>query len=1080
MSLKLYRKKKRFIIVRILLWTCMLLLSGQMNLFAGEGKEFPATNQSRTVRGIVTDDSGYPIPGVNVIVKGTTIGDMTKADGSYSVSNVPDNSILVFSFVGYVKSEIPVGNQEVVNLTMQEDIQLIEEVVVIGYGTQSREMLTTSISKIDNKVLENVPYSNVASALQGAASGVRVQSTNGQPGATPRIIIRGGTSINNPNGATPLYIIDGVIRTSMVDLSSDDIESMQVLKDAAATSIYGARGSNGVVIISTKKGKAGKTTVNYRYDLTVSDVGKLYEMASARDFITLWRNATVVDEKFADYSGRRTMALGFGTGNDLTNNTAFSTQYLTDENRYKLNEGWQQMPDPLDPSRTLIFSDTDFQALMYRTGISHNHHMEVSGGNERATFYTGLGYMKTEGTVINTDYQRMSFDLKGSYQATNWLNISGSVNYSESNTHDSPLGYDVTFYRSVAVPPTAKVYFEDGTLSPGQASNIGNPLYWMYLYDRDDKREYMTSKLEAELKILPTLTFSPKVFLYNINNNTSSFTPAYWNGPLSYITTRNASASIYKWKQYQAEGVFNYSDSFLSNHNVSAMAGFSYYNRRESRLSAAGRGAASDLIPTLNAVAEPTSVSSTHTDHLMIGYFGRINYNYKYKYLLSANVRYDGASNLGKNNKWGFFPGISVGWHVDKESFWNFLPEDLLRVKLRASYGVNGNISGLGDYTAQGAYSVGARYIDNAAVTMSTMSNQDLKWERSKTFDLGTDLGLFDGRVNILFDWFHRLTEDLITNLALPPSTGYGSIQTNFGSLQNRGIELEISADILPKTSELEWNVAFNASKVTNKIIKLPDNGIEKNRVGGFYIWDSKLGDYSWKGGLQEGGTIGDMFNYKQVSIFATDEEAKNAPTDMIITVADKTKFGGDVNWLDADGNGIIDDRDRVYLGNQYPTWTGGFSNSLNYKGFSMYLRMDYSLGFTIYNYAKVFIDGGYYNDNNITMDVVNRSWKKQGDITDYPRFYLGGDRGQQNWMRGNSIFYERGDFLCLREISLSYSLPSAWLNAIKISALRFTFTGNNLYYFTKYSGLNPEDGLQDNGRYGIPRNLIFSAKISF
>ena len=1087
--MKLFLKLKRIkfqsaVLTHLFLWVSMLLLSGQVNIFANDELSAPATNQTRTVQGIVTDNLGDPLPGVNVTIKGTTTGVMTGSDGSFTIGVPGDDAILVFSYIGFVRQEITVGNQRNINISMKEDTQQIEEVIVIGYGTQSREMLTTSISKLDNKVLENVPYANIASAMQGTISGVRVQSTSGQPGSAPRVIIRGGTSINNPNGAAPLYIIDGILRTGMEHLDSNDIESIQVLKDAAATSIYGARGSNGVVIVTTKTGKSGKTRVNYTYDLTLSNPGKMYKMANARDYLTLSRPGMINDIRYGDNTARLSMALGYGTGNDLTNNTAFSTQYLTDANKYKLNEGWQSMPDPIDPSQTLLFSDTDFQALLYQNGVSHNHHMEVSGGNEKATFKAGLGYLTNEGTVINTEYRRLSFSLNGSIQATERLAFSGRVQYSDSKTDNSPYGTDVTFYRHATLPPTAKYRFEDGTLAPGTMSSIGNPTYIMYIYDRDNSYENLTMSLNADWKILPKLTFSPQVSMYGINSNSRSFTPGYWNGPTSYITSRDASASLYGWKQYQADGVFNYLDNFGTFHNISVMAGLSYYNRKESRLSAAGRGAASDKIPTLNAVAEPTSISSSVTDHIMIGYFGRINYNYKNKYLLSLNARYDGASNLGNDHKWGFFPGVSAGWHMDKEDFWNFLPKDLLRVKLRASYGVNGNISDLGDFAAQGSYSVGSRYMGEPGIVISAMANQDLRWERSKTFDLGMDLGLFKGRVNILFDWYNRVTDDLLTDLSLPPSTSFGSIRTNLGSLQNRGIELEISADVLPETNEFQWNIAFNASKVNNKILKLPSNGVEKNRVGGFNVWDAKLGDYAWKGGLQEGGRIGDMYAQKQIGIYATDEEARNAPTDMFAEAVDKTKLGGDVNWLDADGNGLIDSRDFVYMGNPYPTWTGGFSNILRYKAFELYIRTDYTAGHTIYNWAIAYIENNWYDGLNLTQDMVKRSWKKQGDITDMPRYYYAGDRGQSNagrdWVNGSSFHYEKGDFLCIREASLSYNLPSDLLNKIKIRGLRLTVTGNNLYYFTKYRGLNPEEGGRDNGRYAMPRNIIFSANVSF
>ena len=1040
-----------------------------------------ATTQdgTKTVTGIVLDDQNETMPGVNVVVKGSNTGVVTDIDGNYSIL-VSSNDILVFSFIGYTTQEIAVGNKTKIDVLLKGDTKYIDEVVVVGYGSQSRAMVTTAITKLDNKVLENVPYTNAASALQGSISGVRVQSTSGQPGVAPRIIVRGGTSINSPDGATPLYIIDGIIRSHMNDISSNDIESLQILKDAAATSIYGARGSNGVVIITTKSGKSGKTKASYTYNLTISSTGKSYKMAKAEDYIRTLRTGMIAADKFPDNTGRLNMAIGYGTGNDLSNNTAFTLQYLTEENKHKLNEGWRSMEDPIDPSKTLIFQDNNMQDLIYRTGYSHNHHAEVSGGSEKANFLVGLGYLTNEGTVINTDYERLSFNLNGNVKVLDNLNISGRALYSNSKTNASPLNAAVTFFRNAGMPPTTKIYFEDGTLAPGANMSMGNPLYTMYLHKRDNKSENITLSLDADWKILPGLSFKPQVSLFRVNNDSYSFTPAFWDGPLNYNSTRSASASNYQWTQYQADAVLDYVKTFWNDHNFSFMLGSTYYDRQEDRLNAAGKGASTDLIPTLNASGEPTSVSSSITDHRMIGFFGRVNYNYQNKYLLSINARYDGASNLGENNKWGFFPGVSVGWHIDEEKFYSPSLKELIKIKLRASYGVNGNISRLSDFTADGNYSVGSKYNSNAAIMLSTLANQDLKWERSKTFDVGADLKLFKDEVNIAVDVYRRVTDNLITNFTLPPSTGFNSILTNLGSMENTGIDLEINANVLRFGEDGVWNLAFNASKVTNKILTLPNNGTENNRIGGYYVWDPARKDYAWLGGLQEGGRIGDLFAYKQIGIYATDEAAASAPTDMIMTTADKTKYGGDVNWLDVDGDNVIDSKDRVYMGNQYPDWTGGFASNLSYKGFNFYVRADYTVGHTIYNYAKAFIDYNWQGDNNITQDIVDHAWKKQGDITDVARMYWAGDRGQQNNIRGNSRYYEPGDFLCLREVTLAYSFSPEFFKKLRISNLRLSVTGNNLLYITKYKGLNPEDGGQDNGRYALPRNMIFSANVTF
>jgi TonB-linked SusC/RagA family outer membrane protein len=1041
--------------------------------------------QAFKVSGKVVDEKNEGLPGVNIQLKGTTTGASTDTEGNYSLNVTAGEGSLIFSFIGYQSQEVSIAGRTTINVTLKNDVAVLKEVVVTGYGTQSRETLTTSITKLDNKVLENVPYGNAASALQGTVSGVRVQSTSGQPGAAPRVIVRGGTSINNPNGASPLYIIDGVIRADMNDVNSDDIESMQVLKDAASTAIYGARGSNGVVIITTKNGRAGQTKISYSYDLTTSKPGKLYEMANAREYLTINRLGVFSADKFGDYTSRLTLPMGYGTGNDLSKQTAFTTQYLTPENQHKLQEGWQSMPDPADPSKTLIFQDTDFQALLYQTGLSHNHNVGISGGTEKATFNAGVGYMTSQGTVITTKYNRLSFNLNSDIQVKKNLSVFARVMYSNAKSNTPYGSTAVTFYRNAGLAPTAKYKFEDGTLAPGTNNAIGNPEYHMNSRVFDSANEKLTMTIGSHWDILPGLSFDPQISMYNVNGDSYTFQPGYWNGPLAYVDSRAASASNSRWRQTQADGVFSYTKSFGQNHNFDAKAGFSYFDRTSSSLSASGRGASTDLIPTLNASGEATGVSSSISDQVILGYFASANYNYMQKYLLAVNMRYDGASNLGDENKWGYFPGVSVGWNIHKEEFWNDLSSKVSQFKLRGSYGVNGNITGLGDFTAQGAYGVGSKYAGAAAIQNTVIPNKDLKWEQSKTFDIGADLGLFNNRVTLIVDYYKRVTDNLLTNLPLPQSTGFASVLTNLGSLQNKGFEIEVGGRVLPTNSPLQWNVSFNASKTKNKILKLPNNGIENNRVDGVLVWDDAKKDYVWKGGLQEGGRLGEMYDRQQVRVYPTDEEAQKGPIASYIVGADKTQYGGDVEYYDADKNGIIDSRDKRYMGNAYPVWTGGLSNTLSYKNFNLYVRLDYTTGHTIFNWARLFLDGNLYADGNLTKRMVERSWKKQGDITDMPRSYWGGERVQRNTFdgvttSGNSLYNESGDFLAVREVTLSYNVPSRILSKLKISNLRFNVTANNIHYFTKYLGLNPEEGGVDDGRYAMPKNIIFGANISF
>ncbi len=1042
---------------------------------------FSVSYAQRTITGKVVDENNQALPGTNVQLKGTTTGTSTDVSGTYSLSASDDARSIVFSSIGYESQEILIDNRSVIDVTLKPDVAVLKEVVVVGYGSQSRETLTTAVSKLDDRVLENIPFTNGAAALQGTLSGVRVQTNSGQPGAAPNIVIRGGTSINSPNSSAPLFIIDGVYRDNMNDINTTDIKSIQVLKDAAATAIYGAQGSNGVVIVVTNSGSAGKIRVNYRYDHTISTVGKTYDLLRGKDeayFARTGLGATSsLNSAYLPFLTGN-VYLG-GIGNDLTNRTSNSLQPLTPDNEYKLNEGWESIPDPLNPSQTLIFSNVNWQDLLFRTANSNSHSVTLSGGTEKARVYLGLGYQSNEGIAIQTNYKRLSLNLNGELQVSDKIDVFARVMY--ANTSDQQVSSIGNIFKSALIAPsTNKLFFEDGSLATGRNFGYASPFYQLSTYNPNNKASDLTLIVGGNAEILPGLAFSPQLSFRQRGRYERNFQRGYYNGPNSFVTSRNASGSFNDYTSPQAQGVLSYVKSFDNVHNFDIKVGVSYFEQNVRGISARGSNAATDIIPTLNASATPVNVSGIETQQKLIGYFSRVSYDYQNKYLLNASLRYDGASNLGQQNKWGIFPGVSVGWNLHQEEFWNSLSDKVSRLKLRASYGVTGNISGLGLYQAQGEYSAASLYGGNGGIQITQLPNQNLRWEQSKTLDFGMDIGLFNNRVGILFDYYRRVTDNLLTTLSLPPSSGFESILTNFGSLENRGYEVEINTQILPSTSPLKWNLAFNMADVQSKILQLPENGVENNRVGGEYVYDPARGDYAYLGGLQEGGRIGDLYGYKQVSIYATDEEAAKGPVDQLVPRTNKTKYGGDVNWLDVDGNGIIDSRDRVYMGNSLPRFTGGFINTLAYKNLSLLTRMDYTTGATIYYETGARLAGNFSGANAIGGEIA-RSWQKQGDITDIPRYYWADQNGMWNVANGrqNSRYFQKTDFLCLREVTLSYALPQSLLNRIKLADVRLHVTGNNLKYFTDYDGLSPEQTDGDTA-YPNPRSFIFGASITF
>lgn len=1028
------------------------------------------------ISGTVTDASGKAIAGVSINLRGKSNGTTTDERGAYSLNLPGEKGFLIFTHIGYKDQEVSTAGKREINVVMEDDSRSLSGVVVIGYGKQTKDLITTAVSKMDTMVLKNFPYSNPAEALKGTLPGVRVTTTSGQPGAAPVIVVRGGTELN-PDASIPLYVIDGVISPDMTGINAADIESVQVLKDAAATAIYGARGSNGVIIVTTKSGHAGRNQITYNYGLTFSHYDPTLKMLGAKDFIYYNRLAIAAAAvKLSAFEPVLTNASSAGTGNDLTKNTFYTTQYETPDNAGKLNQGWQSMPDPLDNSKTIIFKNTDWRKLYFRTAVSNNHNITASGGTDKATYSLSAGYLENSGVAIMTGYRRLSLNFKGDLKLSKNLRVFSQVLYSDGQTKGVSSETNI-FGRLLQVAPTEKYAFEDGTIAQGPSSSKGNPVYLANVIQGSSSQNKSTITVGAEWDILPGLSFNPQVSRLTLANDSRQFIKSNYSGR-NLDVSRSAQENYSKYIENQADAVFAYKKSFNRHHNVDVTAGFSYVGTEQDALGASGQGAATDLIPTLNASAVPLAVNSSQTYFVYAGYFARANYNYDQKYILSISTRYDGASNLGQDYKWGLFPGVSVGWNIHKENFWQPLSHIVSQFKLRGSYGVNGNVNGIGAYQAQGAYTAGSIYGGVSGIQNTILANPQLQWEQSKTYDGGLDLGFLGNRLTYTMDLYSRETSNQIASRSLPQETGFGSILTNLGTLRNRGVEFGLDFQVLPRSTAFQWNVSFNAAYVTNKILKLPYNGILNNRIGGVYIWDAKKNAYAWEGGLQEGGTIGNLYGYKQLGLYQSDGDAAKGPYDIIVDGADKTKFGGDVNWLDADKNDTIDTRDRVYMGNSFAKWTGGISNTFSFKNFYLFVRMDFMTGQTIYDYVRATTTGQFAGDLGLSSYAA-QSWQKPGDKTDIPRLYYGDY--QENLLRGNSIMYEKGNYLAVREVTLSYEVPSRLLNRYHMGSLRFNATAHNLHYFTKYKGLNPEtDSGTDNGYYPISSDYVFGATITF
>ena len=1066
--------------------------------------------QELVVSGKVTDNHHLEVVGASIMEKGTQNGTITNFDGDYSLKLQNKNAVLVISFIGYKTQEIAVNGRSSINVVLQEDSELLDEVVVTGYGgSQRRATLTTAISKLDDQVLQTAAFSNIAQSLQGTVTGLRVSNTSGQPGSEPNIVLRGGATISGSNNGA-LIVVDGVVRESMQGISSDDIESIQVLKDAASTAIYGARANGGVILIETKKGKSGSAFVNYKFKLGTNFARYGYDYLNAEDYIYYNRLGV---KRYNDAGGNYNVDRAQGYG--VTGNNLFDIQYLSDSNRELLNQGWQQMVDPYDESRSLVYRDHSGKlndAIFNNRAITQEHNINFSGGNEYGAFSAKFGYFHEDGIVKNTGYKRFTGSINGHYKVLPFLTVNGGASYSWQRQPSLWIGESALFYRTRAQRPTWNPYLEDGSPASGFGTGDGNPEYYMDKLTSINGLRRQTYNVGFKLELVPKqLFFEGNASLYHYDYQYESFTKEYKvQSSSNSVTTRAASAQYRKRNQIQVSAFLNYKNVFAEAHELDVRLGGEYFDFHQFDLSASTTGSPTDDIPTLNAGSERTATSSEKTGYRIWSGIGRANYNYKTRYLFSLVGRYDGISRL-INNRWGFFPGASAGWNVTEEEFWkdSSVSNVISNLKPRISYGVNGNVSGLGNFSAFGLYGQSTDYDGNTGFYNSGLINSDLRWEKSKTLEVGLDFSFFNNRLAFILDYYDRRTEDLLTSLSLPSYTGFNSITTNLGTLKNYGVELEIRANII-NTRDFSWDMTANISSVANKILKLPYNGNENNRQGGVQVWDPKRNELKWIGSTQEGGKLGDMFGYKQISVFRDWDDVWEHAANRIDNIANlygpgladeyagKTGWKpiepGDVNWSDLDGNDIIDGLDREILGNIFPKVVGGFSTTFKYKGLSLYARFDFAVGHTIYNDQLARSLGQYQGTFNI-IDVVKQSWSEDNRDTDIAKFYYADQLAKKNFTRSanagttynnnGSRFYEKGDYCALRDLTLSYLLPSKWTKKAFMDEVSVYVTGQNLFYMTKYTGSNPEPPLNstigiDYGRYPVPRTLLFGLSVTF
>ncbi|MES2891990.1 MAG: SusC/RagA family TonB-linked outer membrane protein [Bacteroidota bacterium] len=1066
---------------------------------------------------IISETDGKPLPGVTITVKGKTGGTQTNEEGRFSIDAVR-GEVLVFSYTGFAAQEAKVNGTADVELSLKAaETAKLDEVVVVGYGTQSRRNVTSSIAKLDNQVLATAPRSNLGTALQGTISGMQVVNVSGQPGATPNILLRGGASINSPG--SPLVVVDGIIR-AYNDIAPDDVASIEVLKDAAATAIYGARANNGVILITTKQGKVGKAEISYKFTQGFNSRREGYNYLGAKDFIYY--------NRLGNFNSGRTLAQvnssrGYGLLPDAANLASFDIRRYDATTSGLLSKGWDTVGDPY--GGTIIFKDHkgEVENIVFRDTKTQDHYINVMGGNDKGKYFASFDYYKEDGVIIGSGYKRFSGDINGSYKVKPNIEVSTGVNMSTASQVGTIGGEVNTLYRSMAIWPTFNPWIDSAKTipNPGNSNSDGNPKYWLGKTDRNNEVNRITANAAVKWDIIRGLYvkvsgsgYLNEVINEGFNRANQTYSNIYATPP-SYASTSRASFSSFSRDfQKQFNGIVNYTTSFGQNHNLNAMLGAEYFGTKAYGVQAAGTNAPTDDITTVNAATTFVAGDnySVKSEYKIISAFGRLNYDFDQKYLLSLVFRQDGVSSLTEANRVGFFPGMSAGWNVHREKFFDNsgISDIISTLKPRVSYGQNGNVAGLGRYEVQGTYGSTGLYNGNAGFLNTGIINSDLRWEKSKTTDIGVDIGFLKNRITLVFDYYNRETSDLLTNLPLPSYTGFTSVRTNLGSYQNKGYEFAVTANVLNQPGGLKVDLGANASFVKNKVLQLPFNGNEKNRQGGLQVFDPVSGRVTWVGGTQEGQPLGAIYAFRQVSIFRdNDEIAKLAGTrkDLVAGISGPSStYGsgkitpGDVNWEDVDRNDTIDSRDQVYIGNIYPKWTGGFSASVGYKNFSLFANFDYALGHTIYNDLVARTLGNYQGTFNY-FDLQKSAWSPTNTETDIPKVYyadqVAAPLGKKNYTRSNnasanlnsnnSRFYEKGDYLACREISLSYNFSKQLLTRTKVlTNARLFVSATNLFYVTKFTGPTPEpptvNGVTTGvytGTYPTARTFVLGAHIS-
>ncbi|RKD90619.1 TonB-linked SusC/RagA family outer membrane protein [Mangrovibacterium diazotrophicum] len=1023
-----------------------------------------SVQQQLTVKGTVTDASGAPLPGVTVIVKGSTEGTITDFDGNYTVKDVSSDAILVFSFVGMHAQEIPVAGKSVINVELEEESIGLDEVVAIGYGTVKKSNLTSSISKITNEALESRPVTNVSEAFQGQLAGVNAQATGGGiPGQDLTIRIRGVNTING--SSSPLYVIDGVPRDDMNGVNPSDIATIQVLKDASATSIYGSRGANGVILIETKTG-TGKPTVTFDAYYGFQTPEKKLDLMTGPEWVA-----------YQMYLRNAQYIRAGGSMDDPMSSRPSA---------YQIPTFWNTTTD-----------FTDWQSEILRTAPIQNYEASASASGDIGSIFMSIGYMNQEGIIKSTEFDRYNIRLNGTLKITDnfkvGTNISfsdasqglGSANLGDRQGKDSPVHHALMMSPLVTPGTTVRTAENNYTGVPTSTETSDDwgatwidPLAQLKQTTDETNTTRIQAALWGEWKILKALTYKMQYSKSYDGITYEYFQPASVNRS-AYMSSGNSYSSTTNDKVFQNTLTF---DKQFGNHHLNVLAGQSAEKQEYYLATLEASGWPYETVTTLNQASTAVTATTEKTTYTNASFFGRVSYDFMEKYLFTASVRHDGSSRFGADAKWGTFPSFSAGWKLNEEGFMEDVDwVDLLKV--RASYGTSGN-DRIGDYeymSQLGSYYSAYGETKQSGTAAANVANPDLKWEQTGSTDIGFDLSAFNNRLQFNFDYYRNITKNLLFDVPIPYTTGFSSTLTNIGKIRNSGWEVDVTSHNIDRA--FKWDTNLNLSHNSNEVLEMGANTTQiiSSINGGQFI-------------TKVGGQVSQFYILPTDGFLSTSDFDSDGNALVPILAGEED---GNFKYVDTNEDGSINSEDFIPYGSNLPDLTWGLTNKFSYKNFELSVLLQGQYGGEIYFLGARHIDAGYFGRTSYARWV--RTYKPEYLQPAIPTEYAEAHGIDMSWDGKTQNFFNWADdtnsrvydatYVRIKNITLSYNMPAKVLKSLKVNSLKVYGSVDNVYTFSDYPGYTPETSSYGNGttqlgvdystyplsrRYTLGVNLIF------